>query len=225
MRRWVPIGLLHDGLLSTHQVWAAGLLCLALGSLLGLFLVGFRGTPLLTIGFIGVVGGLVYAGWPLHLSSRWLEDAAVFVGLGPLLVLGAFIALTGSLHLIPVLVSLALACLAESILHASRLQAFSADVNAKVRTLAVALGWERARILFYALVGLPYVLVALLILGRALPGWAWLTFLSVPLVARTCLSLWRATADQSQVLAGLDRQMAHAYLAFGVLLICSLILG
>ena len=217
--------LLHDGLLSTHQVWAAGLLCLALGSLLGLFLVGFRGTPLLTIGFIGVVGGLVYASWPLHLSSRWLEDAAVFVGLGPLLVLGAFIALTGSLHLIPVLVSLALACLAESILHASRLQAFSADVNAKVRTLAVALGWERARILFYALVGLPYVLVALLILGRALPGWAWLTFLSVPLVARTCLSLWRATADQSQVLAGLDRQMAHAYLAFGVLLICSLILG
>jgi 1,4-dihydroxy-2-naphthoate octaprenyltransferase len=80
-------------------------------------------------------------------------------------------------------------------------------------------------LLFYALVGLPYVLVALLILGRALPAWAWLTFLSVPLTGRSVLSLWRATADQTQILASLDRQMSRAYTAFGVLLICSLILG
>ena len=40
----------------------------------------------------------------------------------------------------------------------------------KVRTLAVVLGWERARLLFYALVGLPYVLVALLILGEGAAG-------------------------------------------------------
>jgi 1,4-dihydroxy-2-naphthoate octaprenyltransferase len=87
------------------------------------------------------------------------------------------------------------------------------------------LGWERARLLFYALAGLPYVLVALLILARALPVWAWLTFLSVPLAGRSVLLLWRATADQIQLLADLDRQMAQAYLAFGVLLMCSLILG
>jgi hypothetical protein len=52
-----------------------------------------------------------------------------------------------------------------------------------------------------------------------------LTFLSVPLAGRSILLLWRATADQIQLLAGLDRQMAQAYLAFGVLLMCSLILG
>lgn len=217
--------LLHEGLLSTHQVWEAGILCLALGSVLGLFLVGLRGTPLLLIGMIGVVGGLFYAGWPLYLSSRLLEDAAVFVGLGPLLILGAFDTLTGHLHVVPFLVSLPLGFLAESILHASHLQTFSADVTARIRTLAVVLGWERARLLFYALVGLPYILVALLILARALPAWAWLTFLCVPLAGRSILLLWRATADQIQLLAGLDRQMAQAYLAFSVLLICSLILG
>ena len=217
--------LLHDGLLSTRQVLEVGILCLALGSVLGLFLVGLRGTPLLVIGFIGVVGGLFYAGWPLYLSSRLLEDAVVFVGLGPLLVLGAFDTLTGALHVVPFLVSLPLGFLSESILHASHLQTFSADVNAKVRTLAVVLGWERARLLFYALVGLPYVLVALLILGRALPAWAWLTFLSSCLAGRSVLAVYRSTAEQTQHLAGLDRQMAQAYLAFGVLLIFSLILG
>jgi 1,4-dihydroxy-2-naphthoate octaprenyltransferase len=181
--------------------------------------------PLLVMGFMAVVGALLYAGWPLYLSSRVLEDAIVFGGLGPLLVLSTFDALTGSLHGTPFLVSLPLGFFAESILHASHLQTFSADVKAKIRTLAAMLGWERARLLFYALVGLPYVLVALLILARALPEWAWLTFLSALLAGRSILAVYRSMAEGTQNLAGLGRQMAQAYVAFGILLIFSLILG
>ena len=217
--------LLQEGLWSTQQVWGAGLLCLALGSVLGLFLVGLRGTPLLVIGCIGLMGALLYAGWPLYLASRVVEDAAAFIGLGPLLALGAFQTLTGALHVLPLLVSLPLGFLAESILHASHLQTFSADVSGKVRTVAVMLGWERARLLFYALMGLPYLLVALLILTKALPGWVWLTFLSLPLAGRSLLLVWRATTAQSSDLVGLDRQAAQAHLAFGVLLMFGLILG
>jgi 1,4-dihydroxy-2-naphthoate polyprenyltransferase len=217
--------LLHEGLLPTRYVWSTGLLCVAVGALLGLFLVGLGGVSLLLIGLIGVVGGLLYAGWPVYLSSRVIEDAAVAVGLGPLLVLGTYAAQTGALHRWPFLVSLPLGFLAESILHASHLQTFAADVNAKIRTLAVMLGWDRARLLFYALVGLPYVLVACLVLTGALAGWAWLTFLSVPLAGRSLLRVWRATTPESQALAGLDRQMALAHLAFGTLLAFSLILG
>jgi 1,4-dihydroxy-2-naphthoate polyprenyltransferase len=217
--------LLHEGLLSTQQVWGAGILCLALGSVLGLLLVGLRGTPLLIIGLIGVVGGVFYAGWPLYLSSRVIEDAAVFVGLGPLLVLGVFAALTGALHVLPFLVSLPLGFLAESVLYASHLQTFSADVNGKVRTVAVVLGWDRARLLFYGLIGLPYLLVALLILTGALPEWAWLTFLSLLLAGRSILLVGRATTAQSPDLVGLDRQVAQVHLAFGMLLLFSLILG
>jgi 1,4-dihydroxy-2-naphthoate octaprenyltransferase len=217
--------LLHEGLLPTRQVWSTGILCLAVGSLLGLFLVGLRGVPLLMIGLIGVVGGLFYAGWPVYLSCRVIEDAAVFVGFGPLLGFGAYYALTGAAHALPFLVSLPLGCLAESMLHASHLQTFSADDNAKVRTLAVVLGWDRARLFFYAVVGLPYVLVALLILTGTLPGWTWLTFLSLPLAARSAPLVWRATVDQTQDLAGLDRQMAQAYLAFALLLVFGLILS
>jgi 1,4-dihydroxy-2-naphthoate polyprenyltransferase len=218
-------GLLQKGLLPTRQVWSAGILCLAVGSLLGLFLVGLRGAPLLLMGLLGMLGGLFYAGWPVYLSSRVIEDAAVCIGLGPLAVLGAYYALIGVFDALPFLASLPLGCLAESILHASHLHSFSADVNARRRTLTVVLGWERARLLFYVLVGLPYVLVALLSLTGALAGWAWLTFLSLPLAGRSALLVWRATAEQTQDLTGLDRQMAQAYLAFGVLLACGLILG
>jgi 1,4-dihydroxy-2-naphthoate octaprenyltransferase len=181
--------------------------------------------PLLLIGLIGMVGGFLYAGWPVYLSSRVIEDAAVCIGLGPLPVLGTYAALTGTFHLWPFLVSLPLGCLAESILHASHLQTFSADVTAKIRTLAVVLDWERARRLFYILISLPYVLVAFLVLMGALPGWAWLTFLSGPLAGRSLLWVRSATTPQSQTLAGLDRQVSLAHLAFGALLIFSFILG
>jgi 1,4-dihydroxy-2-naphthoate octaprenyltransferase len=216
--------LLHDGLLSTRQVLEVGILCMAFGSALGLFLVGLRGTPLLAMGCTGVVAGLLHAGWPLYVSRRVVEDVAVFVGLGPVLTLGAFNALTGSVHMAPVLVSLPLGFLAESILHAGHLQSFAADMNARVRTLAVVLGWKTSWRLFYALVGLPCVLVVLLILTKTVSVWAWLTFLSVPLAARSLVGAWRTPADHAQVPAGLDRQIAQGYLVFGILLLCSLIL-
>ncbi|HEX9868087.1 MAG TPA: hypothetical protein VGC99_05730, partial [Candidatus Tectomicrobia bacterium] len=38
--------LLHEGLLPTRHVWSTGLLCVAVGALLGLFLVGLGGVPL-----------------------------------------------------------------------------------------------------------------------------------------------------------------------------------
>jgi 1,4-dihydroxy-2-naphthoate octaprenyltransferase len=73
--------------------------------------------------------------------------------------------------------------------------------------------------------GLPYLLVALLILTQTLPGWVWLPFLSLPLAGRSLLLVWRATTAQSSDLVGLDRQAAQAHLAFGVLLMFGLILG
>jgi 1,4-dihydroxy-2-naphthoate polyprenyltransferase len=98
-------------------------------------------------------------------------------------------------------------------------------VHAKRHTLAVALGWERARLLFYGLIGLAYLLTLLLILTGVLPGWGWLTFLSLFLAVRSVWPVWQASTGQTQALVGLDRQMAHTYLAFGILLVVGLLLG
>jgi 1,4-dihydroxy-2-naphthoate polyprenyltransferase len=217
--------LLQEGLLPARHVWLAGILCLTVGLALGLFLVGLRGTALLAMGCIGVGGALFYAGWPVYLASRVFEEAVVFICLGPLVLLAAYDVLTGVAQARPLLVSLPIGCLAASILAASHLHTFSEDVRAQHHTLAVVLGWEKVRLLFSIVAGLPFLLMLILILTDVLPGWAWLTFLSLPLAGRSVASVWRATAEQTQALAGLDRQMAQTYLAFGVLLVFGLIVA
>jgi 1,4-dihydroxy-2-naphthoate polyprenyltransferase len=217
--------ILAAGLLPTHQVLGMGICCLLLSVGLGLFLVGQQGLPLLLLGLVGVAGGLFYAGWPLYLPHREVDEAILFLGLGPLLVIGASYGLTGAYDHSYLLVSLPIGCLACAILHASHLRTLPDDAKANRRTLAVVLGWEPSRQLYYGLIGLPYILTVVLILTGVLPGLAWLVFLSLPLAARCVAAVWRATPLQTVDLAAIDRQTAQVHLAFGGLLVVSVLVS
>jgi 1,4-dihydroxy-2-naphthoate octaprenyltransferase len=217
--------LLREGLLPAPVVRRAGLVCLAIGTALGLFLVGVRGSPILLIGLVGVVGALLYAGWPIYLTRREFEEGVVFACLGPLAVLGTQAVLTGYTQVRPLLVSLPIGLLAASILYAGRLDTFPEDLQAKRRTLAVCFGWGRARQVFALLIGLPYALVAVLILAGVLPEWAWLTFLSLPLAAGAGWAVWKMPAERASPLTGLDLRVGRVHLAFGVLLMLGLWIG
>jgi len=216
---------LLDGLLPARQVFWAGLLCLAGGVLLGLLMVAQRGMPVLLLGVIGVLGGLVYAGWPARVPWHVSDEVAIFVGLGPVAMLGSWYVLTGVFGLTPVLLSLAVGSLAAALLHAVRLPTVTDDTKARIRTAAAWLEWEGARRLYYALMGVPYLLLFGLLLADRLPGWTWLVFLCVPLTGRALLSVRRADPEQLQELAGLDTQTAYTYAAFGLLLGLGLLLG
>ena len=216
---------LAAGLLPTHQVLGMGICCLVLSVGLGFFLLGQQGLPLLLLGLVGVVGGLFYARWPLSLPYRELDEAILFLGLGPLLVVGVAYGLTGGYSHSYLLVSLPIGCLACAILHASHLRTLPDDAKANRRTLAVMLGWEPSRQLYYVLIGLAYPLTAVLILTSVLPGLAWLVFLSLPLALRCITSVWRATPMQTVDLGDVDRQTAQVHLAFGGLLIVSVLVG
>ena len=132
--------LLREGLLPALVVRGTGLVCLVIGMVLGLFLVGVRGAPILVIGLGGVVGALLYAGWPVYLARREFEEGVVFVCLGPLAVLGTHVALTGFTQVRPLLVSLPIGLFAASIPYAGHLVTFPADVRVTRHTLAVFFG-------------------------------------------------------------------------------------
>jgi 1,4-dihydroxy-2-naphthoate octaprenyltransferase len=219
-----PSRVLLAGLLPAWQLFWAGLLCLMGGALIGLFLVGWRGAPVLWLGLVAVLSSLLFAGWPVFIALRAVADGLAFLCLGPLLASGVVFVLTGGYHHLAPLISLPLGLLAEAIVLAGHLRTLPDDARIRVRTTAVLLGWQRSRWLYTGLIGLAYALLALLVAGVA-PGWTWLAFLSLPLAARSLLTLWRAADERADALTTLRRQTAQLHLAYGTLLVLGLTLG
>jgi 1,4-dihydroxy-2-naphthoate octaprenyltransferase len=216
---------LVEGLLPAPHLFWAGIMCLAGGVLLGLLLAMQRGTPVVLLGMVGVLGTLLYAGWPVRLPYGPIEDAVVFLCLGPVAMFGTWFVLTRVYHPPLFLLAPALGLFAEAILHAVHLSTFPDNATSKRFTAAVLLGWEGARWLYVALTTAPYLLVLSGLLAGWLPGWTWLTFASLPLTGRGVVLVWRTTPEQAQDLSVLPTRTTHAYLAFGLSLSLGLLLG
>ncbi|MCE5187015.1 MAG: 1,4-dihydroxy-2-naphthoate octaprenyltransferase [Planctomycetaceae bacterium] len=212
---------LVEGLLRPSQVFIAGLLMFALSALLGLIFIWQRGIGILLIGLAGMIGGLFYT-----VSKRFgLGDLAVFILMGPLMTIGAFFVLTGDYsHYVP-LVSLPIACHVAAILSANNLRDISSDRTARVRTAATILGHFLARWEYSILVGGAFVIVLALIIRRVLPAWSFLTWLCLPLALSNIKAALSNASDRPDLIISLDVRTAKLHLAFGVLLIISLLLG
>src|SRR5947209_14546113 len=87
--------------------WSGFILAL----LMGIFLTLHRGWPIVLLGLIGFIGGYFYTAPPFQYKYRALGLPLVFVLMGPVLVVGAYSALTGSFGASLLVVSLPVALL------------------------------------------------------------------------------------------------------------------
>jgi 1,4-dihydroxy-2-naphthoate octaprenyltransferase len=216
---------LLDGLLPVHPVFRVGMLCIGIGAIIGLFLAELRGLPLLLMGLVGTLSGFLYAGWPIRPRWSGMDEGIVFVCMGPLLVLSSFFVLTGVYRHSALLISLPIGLLAEAMFHGNQLKAFADGAQAKTPALAMALGWMGSRLMYGALIVLPYILVLLLVLLVIVPEWTLLVFVSGPLAAWAALSVRGTPPRETQALASLERPAMWLHLAFGLLLALGLVLG
>ena len=111
--------------------------------------------------FGGLSGSFLYTGG-LGLKYIALGDLVVFLIFGPVTVLFAFVAQTGSLSWIPLLYAVPLALNTESILHSNNTRDMDVDAKAGVVTLAIVLGRTGSYALFSFLLFTPYIVFALL---------------------------------------------------------------
>ena len=118
---------------------------LAVSAGIGLVFIAVRGWPILAIGVVGLLGGYFYTAKPVGLKYLALGDLSVFVLMGPLMVVGAYLVMTGEYHHRVLLVSLPIGCLVTAILHANNTRDILHDRQAKVRTMANLLGHRGAR--------------------------------------------------------------------------------
>ena len=217
-------GVLTNMLLTPKKVFIASIIAFAAASAIGIILIAFRGTPMLIIGVIGLAGGIFYTAKPINYKYFAVGDILVFILMGPLMVIGSFLALTGKYMNSVLFISLPIGFLVAAILHANNLRDITHDKKANIKTLAMILGRKNAILTYHILIAAAFLTAAVMLITKTLPLWSIIVFLSTPIAIRNTKSASNAQPDNPQSIAALDVQTAQLHLTFGILLIISLII-
>lgn len=216
-------GAIRRGDLTPEQTLIGGLLAFAVGSVIGLYLVYQTGPFIFWLGLFSVLCGYFYTAGPFALAYVGLGEIAVFIFMGPVMVIGSYYLQTQQVTWPVILASLPVACLVAAILHANNLRDLESDRRIGKRTLATLFGREGANVEYYVLVGGTYVVLALMIVLGIIP---WLTLISLatlPLAIR----LMRIVAREREprALHPVLRQTGKLHLLFGALLLLGYVMA
>ncbi len=155
-----PSMVIQRGLLSERTVLGSGVLCLLIGAVIGFYLVSKSGLGLLVPGLLSVAAAYFYTARPVALAYLALGELTVFFFMGPMIVLGAYYVQTATVSWEAFLMSLPVALLVTSILHANNLRDIHRDRERGKRTVANLTGERFAAIELALLVLLPFAIVA-----------------------------------------------------------------
>ncbi len=172
--------IIKNAVLTPRAVLVGAVATVVAGALIGLFLLFQSGPLLLWIGLGGVLVVITYTAGPFPLAYNGLGEIAVFLFMGPLMVLGAYYVMAREFSWLPVIAALPLGFMVAAIMHANNLRDLDADKAVNKKTLAVRLGRPGARIEYLVLVAGAYVAVIVLILLRVLPLTTALVLVTLP---------------------------------------------
>ena len=210
-------GALKRGDLQPGQVLIAAIVCFALGSAIGLYLVSVAGMFIFWLGLLSVLTGWFYTAGPFALAYVGLGEIAVFIFMGPVMVIGAYYVQIQQIPLAVLLASLPVGFLVAAILHANNLRDMDIDRGFGKRTLALLFGRQGARMEYFVLVGGAYLILFLLVALQFAPWPTLLTLLTLPLALRT--SRIAATETEPRLLQPVLRQTAKLHMQFGMLFV------
>ncbi len=173
--------IIKNAVLSADRVLWGAIVTVLAGSLIGLFLVTQSGPLLLWIGLGGVLVVILYTAGPLPLAYVGLGEIAVFIFMGPLMVLGTYYTVgRGAVSVTPLLAGLPIGFMVAAILHANNIRDMEADRAANKHTLAVLFGLRFARAEYIFLTAGAYVVLAFLVIAGVIPWATLITLVTAP---------------------------------------------
>jgi 1,4-dihydroxy-2-naphthoate octaprenyltransferase len=223
------------GYLSIRGAYWSSILFLAVGALIGLFLVWKTGLLLLAIGGLGLLVGILYTrGGTVALKYHALGDLAVFLNFGILGSLGSWYVQTSTFSWVPVIWAIPMAMLVVAILHANNWRDIGSDKVGEIVTIASILG-DKGSLYYYAFMifgpfamNLGFIFLPMLLPGE-LPRMP-LAFLMTLLALPLAIKLWRKAIKRREPInpldfIALDGATAQLNLLFGSLCTLSLIIN
>lgn len=199
-----PVRATQAGLVTPRQMKRAAALVFTAAIATGLYLVWRGGWPILLIGVLSVLFGVLYTGGPVPIGYLGLGDIFVLIFFGPVAVAGTYYVQTLHLELAPVVAGFGPGLLSTAILTVNNLRDIEGDRASGKRTLAARFGVIFARVEYVVCVVLACIIlpVVLCVSGLA-PRWVLLAMLAVVVVLPSLrLVLTQKGAPLNQALAG-----------------------
>ncbi|HUH99548.1 MAG TPA: UbiA family prenyltransferase [Nitrososphaerales archaeon] len=213
-------GIIVSGEVRANEVLYTAAASYGMAFLLGLGLVLERGLGLLILGALAILAGIVYSEGPVPISSTPLGEVLVGVVMGPVEVVSANIAASGSVSLLGLVYSVPVALTVTSILLANNLRDVEKDREHGRRTVAVLVGRGRGLILLYCLIAAAFLWSLPAYLVFSAPSYIFLTWLALPVAAKGCSDLARGKVwDESVTI------IARVHILLGLLLAISVVLA
>lgn len=176
-----PLRLVGSKLAAPKSVLTAAVVSLAVGAIAGLVLAWFSAPWLIAVGAVCIAGAWLYTGGSKPYGYLGLGEVAVFVFFGLVAVLGTQYTQALRVDWVGVALAVAIGCLSSAVLVANNLRDIPTDAESGKITLAVRLGDAKTRVLFTALMTVPFVLTLVLI---AATPWCAVGLLALPLALR-----------------------------------------
>ncbi|HEX8966336.1 MAG TPA: 1,4-dihydroxy-2-naphthoate polyprenyltransferase [Chloroflexota bacterium] len=217
-----PLRVTQGGLVTQQQVLVATLLTFGLALLIGLYLATIGGWPILVIGVVCLLAGVLYTGGPWPFGYHGLGDVVCFVCFGVLAVLGTAYLQALRLAALDLWATIPVGCLVTAILIVNNLRDIDTDRRVGKLTLAVRLGRRGTRLEYALCVVVAYAVVVGLGLAGMVGAWWWLPLLSLP------LALWLVrfvSRTEGRPLNQALKRTGQLHLLFGLLFAAALSLG
>ncbi len=216
---------LLKGRLSEKEAFMLTFGAFLIAMLFGIALIAARGWVVALLGLIGLSLGFGYTAPPFQYKYRAMGLPLVFILMGPLMVLGAYFVITGTLSFSPAIVSIPIGFLVTAILHGNEWRDISDDARFGIGTFSAFIGRKWAHLVYVSLVSGAYLAVVIGVLIHLLPQTSLLALLSLPLLVRSIHTAGMGANGLQRSIAKIDLETAQLHAAFGILFVIGLAIG
>lgn len=174
-----------------HQVSAMGLFIFLIALLGGLHLISIGGWPIFFLGLAALGAGYLYSHGPYPISRSPFGELVVIAFFGIAAVCGTSYLHVGDVSQAALLWGVAIGLPAGAVLLLNNVRDMQSDQRAGRKTLAILMGLKAARILYAALMMLPFALLALSLQFHLTSPGVLAGLATAPLAIRNIRTFWR----------------------------------
>jgi 1,4-dihydroxy-2-naphthoate octaprenyltransferase len=182
-----PTRAVAAGLITPRAMRLAMALTFVLATLVGIYLVGVAGWPIVAIGLCSIAAAVAYTGGPYPLGYHGLGEVFVFLFFGLVAIGGTYFVQVGRIDTRALAHAIPIGVLASAIIVVNNLRDRVSDARVGKRTLAVRLGREGTLTEYrvFLIVAYAMPLVWWMMDGNTRALWMCLPWLSAPLAIAT----------------------------------------